>query len=321
MERPTVDVPLDRMSPAKETAARLEELVSQSRMQLSIAASAGRVAMKDQLMFETAAELQKWVNTGIVDFLEIFAGYGQLTVEVRKLGLVAGEGIDKRMHSYGRPWPLEQPNASNALAWLIAEGLRPRCVHTGTPCTHLCVIGNREGKEDTAELIKMAIFIAKRQETYGLLFTNENPCGSSLHGRPEWVKALGEARKPKGRWRYAQTTGCQLGLACPAERTSGSNTNGMKVLGRPIQKHQLWMSSFDLSPMIRECRPAFALKPATHEHQHARGTMKMPDGKWVPIAEYTGRYTAVLGAVSARCLRIGLESVRVADATDRSKKT
>ena len=128
-------------------------------------------------------------------------------------------------------------------------------------------------------------------------------------------------RKPKGKWRDAQTTGCQLGLVCPGERTSGSNTNGMEVLGRPIQKHQLWMSNFDLGPMIKECRAAFVLKPATHEHQHARGTMKMPDGKWVSIAEYTGRYTAVLGAVYARCLRIGLESVRSADAMGRPKKT
>ena len=56
------------------------------------------------------------------------------------------------------------------------------------------------------------------------------------------------------------STRCQLGLVCPGERTAGSNTTGMVILGRPIQKHQIWMANFDLGPMNRGCRSPAAFR-------------------------------------------------------------
>ena len=82
----------------------------------------------------------------------------------------------------------------------------------------------------------------------------------------------------------------------------GSNTEGMEVLGRPIQKHQVWMSNFDLHPLDRGCRDAKAIMPSTHTHQHARGSMKLPDGRWMSVAGYSGKYPEALAAVYGCCL-------------------
>ena len=45
--------------------------------------------------FQGRTELQKWLKLGIVDFAEIFRGFGELTVRVREAGCSASEGFDK----------------------------------------------------------------------------------------------------------------------------------------------------------------------------------------------------------------------------------
>lgn len=122
----------DTRTPAGVTARRLEELLGHSRMHLSIEASEGRVAVNRQPVFENTVELQKWVHSGTMDFLKILAGHGQLS----KAKMKVGEGIDKQTPSYGRQWSPEEPESRRTLALPIAEGLRPRGMHTGTYAVH-----------------------------------------------------------------------------------------------------------------------------------------------------------------------------------------
>ena len=92
--------------------------------------------------------LQKWLVEGEVDFLEIFCGGQCVTMAAQEIGARAGEGLDKETVSYGRSWPLEDPETRWKAAWLITVALRPRATHTGTPCTRMCVIGANHGSPE-----------------------------------------------------------------------------------------------------------------------------------------------------------------------------
>ena len=139
----------------------------------------------------------------------------ELTIRARELGLTVGDGIDKVNHSYGKNWALEKKEDRRALAWLICKGLRPRGTHTGTPCTNMCLLGSGKDAAETPFLVNLSRMIAQHQNQSGWLASNENPVGSSLHQRPEWVKEFGTVDSPKWEWRYTRTTGCQFGLICP----------------------------------------------------------------------------------------------------------
>ena len=46
--------------------------------------------------------LQRWAATGEVDFLEIFAGRGELAMAVSRAGCLTGEGLDRDSYAYGK---------------------------------------------------------------------------------------------------------------------------------------------------------------------------------------------------------------------------
>ena len=50
--------------------------------------------------------LKRWLSVGVVDFLEVFCGYREFTIAVYECGATVGEGIDKRVISYGKTWDL-----------------------------------------------------------------------------------------------------------------------------------------------------------------------------------------------------------------------
>ena len=76
-----------------------------------------------------------------------------------------------------------------------------------------------------------------------------------------------------------------------------------------MQKCKQWMSNFDLSPLNLQCRKPAALVGTSHEHKQIRGTMKMPDGRWISVAAYSGKYTPEECTVYARCLAKALKDV------------
>ena len=121
--------------------------------------------------------------------------------------MCAGDGIDNRVVSYGRTWPLDQLEARLGLAWLICVGLQPAGTHTGTPCTHMCMLGNAQDAPETEALNKLSLDIAEHQRACGLLASNENPVGSNLRKRPDWENALGALDQPVEPWQYFQSTG------------------------------------------------------------------------------------------------------------------
>ena len=118
--------------PASSLAARLEEFI-------------GRVQERPEkaVSFEEGS-LQKWCATGVVDFLELFCGKGVLTLVVSETGLRTGEGIDGRWTSYGCIWDLKKASTQMRLAWLVAYGIQPLAIHSGTPCTEFTVIASRD---------------------------------------------------------------------------------------------------------------------------------------------------------------------------------
>ena len=90
----------------------------------------------------------------------------------------------------------------------------------------MCLIGNRTDTEETPHLVHLSRMIAEHQDENELNASNENPSGSGLHKREEWIKAFGELTSPKWPWRYTVSTGCQMGLVCPGRACSGIEYGG-----------------------------------------------------------------------------------------------
>ena len=90
------------------------------------------------------AVYQPWVATGRVDFLEVFDGEGELSLGVRRAGLVVAAGVDQRRSAYGVWWNLSADDGlCGLLKSLAAEVLRPLALHVATQHFHSGVGGRR----------------------------------------------------------------------------------------------------------------------------------------------------------------------------------
>ena len=152
---------------------------------------------------------RRWLAEGRVDFLEVFCGFQELTFRVRECGLNASDGIDNKVVSMGQVWPLEVEEVRKQCAWLIVKALQPLCVHSGTPCTHMSMIGKQdhETHANSPMLVQFAIAICEHQDSLRRLASNENPSGSMLPLEEQWVAAFGRPEAPKGNWRYVKSDG------------------------------------------------------------------------------------------------------------------
>ena len=92
---------LPTAEPESGIARKLETLATGSRMSIAVG-SAKQAQTAEVAQFDFVEDLQKWVQEGYVDFLEIFCGKGRLTAKARQVGLHAGEGIDNRLIAYGQ---------------------------------------------------------------------------------------------------------------------------------------------------------------------------------------------------------------------------
>ena len=84
-----------------------------------------------------------------VDFLEVFPGFGELTLRVHEAGCSVADGMDRGRITYGRTWHLDRIEDQSDLAWIIIHVFKPKVVHLGTPCTKQCLAGLREFDEAT----------------------------------------------------------------------------------------------------------------------------------------------------------------------------
>ena len=73
------------------------------------------------------------------------------------------------------------------------------------------------------------------------------------------------------------------------------------------------MANFDISAMNLRCHDPKCLVASSHLHQHVRGGVKLPEGKWLSLARYSGKYTAELSTLYAEC------SGRALRALDKNK--
>ena len=112
------------------------------------------------------------------------------------------------------------------------------------------------------------------------------PKGSLLFQQPTFVKTFGTLLEPKPGWRFYRSEGCQLHVCYP----------GADAPGQPILKAVVWLANFDLSALELRCKNSSALVDCTHEHIHARGTMRVEGEGTQRVAQYTGRYNAVQGS-------------------------
>ena len=101
-------------------------------------------------------------------------------------------------------------------------------------------------------------------------------------------------------WQYYRADGCQLGVVTPDRDCPG----------QPHRKAQKWMANFDLGPYTLRCQATPALVPASHEHQHIKGSKPRDDGRWVSLAKESGAYVVPQAALYARCLQRALEGVK-----------
>ena len=146
-------------------------------------------------MFESHSAVQKYLTLEFVEFLEIFCGYGQLTLRVAESGIRCGEGIDSKALAYGQTWCLDDAGTASEFAWLVVFGLRPRATHTGTPCTKMCIIGQRDYPEFTKRLVNLACMAGEHQLACGFLHSNEQPKGSLLMSVDEWTVVCGDIER------------------------------------------------------------------------------------------------------------------------------
>ena len=135
--------------------------------------------------------------------------------------------------------------------------------------------------------------MCKHQAINGMHASVENPKGSLLWKLPEWVEAFGSPGKivPEHPiWNWVTSDGCQFHVVYPGDDDYGA----------PMEKSQLWMSSFSLNALGLRCRKPNALKPCAHTHTHIRGRATVNGVKDVSIATFSGVYTAELATVYAK---------------------
>ena len=165
----------------------------------------------------------------------------------------------------------------------------------------MCIIGKREYPELTRKLVNLACMVGEHQAACGFLHSNEQPRGSVLMQVDEWIAVYGDVNADgilKPPWKLFVLDGCQVGYAYPGEDDPG----------RPMKKTAHWVSNFDLSPLAirHHTGPVGALVGCTHTHRIVRGGAKLPEGRWVSVAAYSGKYPSVLCTIYARCLARGL---------------
>ncbi len=87
-------------------------------------------------------------------------------------------------------------------------------------------------------------------------------------------------------------------------------------------KTQDWLANWDLSAIELRCEdPQSRTHPwqgavvaSEHRHRQVRGSMRLPTGRWMKVAEYSGAYTPELACIYAR----GLALVLVYEASSRA---
>ena len=223
----------------------------------------GKTGVRPEKVVRFAGDsLQKWMTVGYVDFLELFCGEGVLTLTVSEAGFKTGEGIDSRWSSYGQRWNLREPAARLQLAWLVAFGIQPLAVHSGTPCEEHSQAGAKVMQPGTEQLLAVVGDVLLHQQHQGYLGSNEQPDGSLMCSRDVWTRRFGPVDSPEWPWAYYRADGCQLGVVTPDREAPG----------QPHRKTQKLMANSDLGPFALRCQATPALVPSSHEHQHIRGS-------------------------------------------------
>jgi len=161
--------------------------------------------------FGTPAELQKWIQDGFVDFVEIFCGDRGITFAVQKSGMIAAEGFDRKLVSYGKSWDIQDSYEQYLIYWMIAKGLKPYAVHIATPCLG----SSMESGLDTMICIQVTQDICEHQAAQGYLASVEQPVGSEMFRLEEWRKSFGGSTDPKDGWEYLVGSGCRHNLVSP----------------------------------------------------------------------------------------------------------
>jgi hypothetical protein len=136
-------------------------------------------------------EIQQYLTGTPVDFLEIFMGEGAITIGCNNIGLRSAEGIDRSKMAYGRAWNIQSATEVAAVFWIISKGLKPRAIHSGTPCTELGTLGNGLSSIECEICVQLTIDVSEHQRITGGLASAENPKNSRLFLKDSWASAFG----------------------------------------------------------------------------------------------------------------------------------
>jgi len=210
---------------------------------------------------------------------------------------VVAPGVDRIRDTYGRHWDLRRSEDRGVLACLIVDVLQPVVIHLGIVCTPLCVIGKGVMDKEGAEMVFFCLDVADHQVAHHVHASFENPVGSELHRLPRVQASVGTLERPLYPWRHVRSDGCQMGLVF-------QGVNEPSSYGMPMQKGQIWTSTFCLSRLALRCRKGDALLETSHAHRVIRGSHKVSSEKGdhgESVAAVSGHYTPMCGELYGQC--------------------
>ena len=135
--------------PRPKGHARLADLVEAIGALPAVGPAAGapcglQRGFSNAVRFDSDVEFRKWMDTGSVDFAEIFSGMAEATVRVREAGLAVAEGFDRAGITYERCWHLDTEEHQADLAWVLTFVLHPIVIHLGTLVPRCALQGPRK---------------------------------------------------------------------------------------------------------------------------------------------------------------------------------
>ena len=140
------------------------------------------------------------MSLGHVDFVELYMGVGRVTYYVGQVGCVVGEGFDVLHWTYDRQWDFTKRADRADCAWLLVYALKPKALHAGTPCTDMCIIGDRVMTEKTKLNNAFTMSVAEHQRSHSLGASVENPKTSLFWELDPVVREFGTKESPNKPW-------------------------------------------------------------------------------------------------------------------------
>ena len=159
------------------------------------------VASQGKVLRMTREALSQVTRGERVHFFVIYCGCMLLTQSVRKLGMIAPDGLDREFPLGSHTWNLALPH-DRQLCLALQDEIDALVTHLAPECTQLCqhtAARNAERQEEPEVLaarsqVEFIIACIRRGEQAGAAGSMENPVGSSAWGLARVTEYFGDVR-------------------------------------------------------------------------------------------------------------------------------